>query len=49
MFEKVYGGEHRMECECLYMLGPESGGTIENCDPVRVGVSLWMWTLRTSS
>jgi hypothetical protein len=31
----------------LYMLSPRSG-TIRQCDPVRVGVSLWVWAIRPS-
>ena len=35
-------------CDALYMLGPGSG-TVGRCGLVGVGVSLWLWALRSSS
>ena len=45
MFEQAYGGQG---VECDGLLGPGSG-TIRRCGPVAVGVSLWVWTIRSSS
>jgi hypothetical protein len=46
MFGQAYGGQG-VECDGLYMFGPESG-TIRRCDPVGVGVALWVWAIRPS-
>ena len=51
IFVGVFGGEwgdtkisSDGHCDVLYMLSPGSG-TIRRCDPVVVGVSLWVWAL----